>query len=290
MSGENKITIMIPTSGRRDFLERCLSCIYETSEDDEREIIIWDNASEDDTPDFLGSLIRYSGIRAIRSEENLGSKAFVSILKLVKTKYAMTMDDDAWIVTKGWAKDILEKMEQDPDLCAVGLNQVSDDRQVFGISAFGSGGEFRHDKMPHPRFRTEALVGKFIPIREEEGFLLSPSLGQWAPLSQNSTIWRTEFIRTRPQVQTKGNMQDWGNIWHPEHADKHWGSMLKHAVYHACGPWWHMGRYEKYWDKKSDVDRTPLTKQDQLNWLNHAKEWSGWGQPIEKASELEELK
>lgn len=281
-----KITIMIPTSGRRDFLERCLSCIYETSEDDEREIIVWDNASEDDTPNFLGSLIGYPGIRAIRSEENFGSKAFICMLKLVETRYAMTMDDDAWIVSMGWAKDIIEKMEQDPDLCAVGFNQVSDERQIFGISGTG----YKHDQLSRPGFRTSTLVGKFRGRREEEEFLLNPSLGEWVPLSQNSTVWRADYIRTRPQLQSHGDMEDWGNIWHPMHAGKNWGITLKHLVYHACGPWWHLGQYEAYWDKKSSVDRTPLTKEKQMNWLAQAKEWSGWGESIEKATEIKELR
>jgi len=80
---EQKITILILTGGRRHCLEQCLSCIYETSDDSEREIIIWDNASEDDTQDFLGSLMDYPGIRAIRSEENVPAMPFIYMLKLL---------------------------------------------------------------------------------------------------------------------------------------------------------------------------------------------------------------
>ncbi|MDO8630128.1 MAG: hypothetical protein Q7R41_06505, partial [Phycisphaerales bacterium] len=67
-SPKPKITITIVTMNRREILEKTLYYLYETSDDSERDIFIWDNASTDDTPDFLGTMVGWPGVRVFRSK------------------------------------------------------------------------------------------------------------------------------------------------------------------------------------------------------------------------------
>lgn len=270
-----KITILIITGGRRRCLEQCLSCIYETSDDSEREIIIWDNASEDDTQEFLGSLMGYPGIRAIRSDKNIPQMPFVYMLKLVKTKYTLTMDDDTWLVTKGWAKAIMERMEKDPELVAVRFPKAYDERTLLV-------------KPSRPRFRTESIVGKFVP-KEGPDFTLNEGV-----MSNNSTVWRTDYIRGRQLTQEgDGICRDWGNVWHPKLAGKSWGMVTKYLVMHVNQPWWYLGHQgEKYWDRRSRwrPNQPGCPPEVHLKRMTDAKQRSGWGIPIEKCTDIEELK
>ena len=67
------LTILIATLDRRDILEKTLWHIYETSTDEERDLWIWDNASQDDTADFLGTMVGWPGVRVFRSKVGLGA-------------------------------------------------------------------------------------------------------------------------------------------------------------------------------------------------------------------------
>ena len=63
------ITVLLVTRNRREFVDRCLSCLCRTSQLDNILIYVWDNASEDDTSDYLATYKEHPFIIPIRSNK-----------------------------------------------------------------------------------------------------------------------------------------------------------------------------------------------------------------------------
>ncbi len=156
------ISVLIVTRNRRDFLERCLMCICSTSTLEERKIYIWDNASEDDTADYLATLKKWDDFVIMRSEINIGTRARQEMVKMINSPLALTIDDDAWITTPGWASAMTKCFELDSKLGALMFGRTADERNNFGVTWDGKD----YNTFDRPRFKSENIVGAFKPTLE----------------------------------------------------------------------------------------------------------------------------
>ena len=294
-----KITIGIVSFNRVDLLERCLYAIHATSTAEERNIIIWDNGSEDLTPEFLGSVLDWPGVKVYHSKENIGTEAYFRILKMVDTPYFLTLDPDCWIETPGWATNIATIFDNDADLDALMMGQYIDERAHCGITWDGV-----DYKLAKPRFRCENLsfTNSVIPDKMPQpnsGQLEKQIAGYWimyshfgsvipgTPLTHASTVWRVESIKDCEPLMVSGKMSDisWPfakHILKNGGTTREWGIAMYHQFYHATGPWWHIGAPEIYWKHKSNhaPDIYHRSTTEQMSWLENAKKWTGWGRPL----------
>lgn len=89
------IEILIPTYNRRKFLQQCIdSIIKQNSHNHIFKILVVDNASPDDTEDYMKGIISEK-IRYIRNSSNVGiEKNIIKCFKYSKEKYVMLMGDD----------------------------------------------------------------------------------------------------------------------------------------------------------------------------------------------------
>ena len=293
-----KITILLVTYNRRDLLERCLSCVYETSTDDERNIIIWDNASEDDTSDFLGTMIGFKGIRILRSKNNIGTAARQRMLKLVETPYVLSLDDDAWLTIPGWAKATTYIMDNAKNIGVMAMGGSSPDPTFnFGVV---------HDKLEKPffRFNTVVITKTFDPyvevphpgteILDVGNYQVQLHLDENNPpyaVSGLCTAYRTEIVRQAIWGSGSGIMTDMAEHWgrHMVKCGMRTGVLLGYGFAHPCpGPLYYLGRYENYWKKR--CEQAPViynrSSEEQWLWYKQAIEWSGWGQPLQDADRI----
>ncbi|MEJ7678972.1 MAG: glycosyltransferase family 2 protein [Segetibacter sp.] len=96
MAGEILLSLCIPTYNRGAYLEKCLkSIVRQVGNNDEVEIIISDNVSDDKTSEVAVSYATaYSNVRYFRNDSNIGGdKNFIKVLKLGHGKYLKLLND-----------------------------------------------------------------------------------------------------------------------------------------------------------------------------------------------------
>lgn len=94
-----EFSILITTKNRLADLKITLSQIYNIIEFDDFDFIICDDGSTDGTYEFIKS--NYPKIRVIKNKKNRGYIYSRNLLlSLVKTEFAITLDDDAYFISK----------------------------------------------------------------------------------------------------------------------------------------------------------------------------------------------
>lgn len=304
-----RLTILITTMSRRDLLERTLWHVYETSTDDERNIFVWDNASTDDTAAFLGTLIGWPGVRVFRSNRNVGAiESRNRMLAAVETPYVFTLDDDVWLLNRGWAAALSRVFDTDPSLGQVHIGPAYHESNDFGIT---------HEKLSRPFFRVLPYYpgppGSLVDIVVPSGTHIKPTAGEVLlvsdtgvdmpfAISGSASGWRVDDLRqfasfakaastaVDHQVgNTDGNsLADFRTTWGGglRAAGKHEALLLGFGMIHPSpGPLWHLGRYEQYWETRCVLAQQYYGRSgdEQRTWLERARKASGWGQPLEDA-------
>lgn len=105
------LSIIIVSYNARDFLINCLESIHKHVKNLKYEIIVVDNASDDDTPKFLEKL-KIENLTVLVNSENLGfSKANNIGIKKSSGKYVLFLNPDTLIQDNavGYLMDFMEK-------------------------------------------------------------------------------------------------------------------------------------------------------------------------------------
>lgn len=91
------LTIAIPTYNRRKYLQENLQVLLPQLSDcyEKVELLISDNASEDDTEEYINNLQKKYSISYYRNSQNLGADGnFIECYKKAKGKYLIILSDD----------------------------------------------------------------------------------------------------------------------------------------------------------------------------------------------------
>jgi len=121
LTGEPRVSIIIPTRDNGAVLERCLASIAERSTYRHREVVVIDNGSRDAaTLKYLESIRRDPAVRVIRHDAPFNYSELNNLgLKASKGELVLFLNDDTEVVTPDW----LERMggyAQLPHIGAVG--------------------------------------------------------------------------------------------------------------------------------------------------------------------------
>ena len=79
------------------------------------EIIIWDNASEDDTRTYLSS-VKDPRIKIVHHEANIGTNAYAEAVRLTSAPYIVEVDDDVIEAPHHWDSTLLEAFRKIPKI------------------------------------------------------------------------------------------------------------------------------------------------------------------------------
>jgi len=110
-----KTAVVILNWNGREFLEKFLPSVIDFSMDD-AEIIIADNASTDDSLDFLKE--HYPSLRVIKNQENGGfAKGYNDALKQIEAEYYVLLNSDIE-VTSNWIPPLIKLMDEQADIAA----------------------------------------------------------------------------------------------------------------------------------------------------------------------------
>jgi GT2 family glycosyltransferase len=106
-----KVSVVIINYNGRKYMEQFLPSVLASTYPD-MELIIADNASSDDSLEFLRS--HYPAIRTIKLKWNHGyAGGYNEALKEIKSDYYVLLNSDVE-VSKGWIEPVIELMEKDP--------------------------------------------------------------------------------------------------------------------------------------------------------------------------------
>ncbi len=109
-----KVAVVILNYNGRDYLDQFLPSVIQHSQ--EAEVIVADNASSDDSIQFLKD--NFAEIRRIELSENLGfAGGYNEALKKVEAEYFVLLNSDVE-VSEGWLKSITEFLDQNNSYAA----------------------------------------------------------------------------------------------------------------------------------------------------------------------------
>lgn len=109
------ISVIVLTHNRAHLLERCVEDVLLRTSDATREIIIWNNASGDETKEYLES-VESSKIRVIHHKTNIGTNAYAHAVELTSCPYIVGIDDDVIEAPYEWDKTLLEAFLKIPNI------------------------------------------------------------------------------------------------------------------------------------------------------------------------------
>jgi len=107
-------SIIILTYNNLSYTRQCLDSIFTKTDAPEFEVIVVDNASKDETPAYLRSLVqKYRNFRVIFNDENVGfSAANNQGAQLATGEYLIFLNNDI-VVTHGWLAGLLAPLQND---------------------------------------------------------------------------------------------------------------------------------------------------------------------------------
>jgi GT2 family glycosyltransferase/radical SAM superfamily enzyme YgiQ (UPF0313 family)/tetratricopeptide (TPR) repeat protein len=112
------VSIVIPVFNKAELTKQCLTKLAEVTTGSEYEVIVVDNHSTDDTPDFLRGLT--GDIQVIRNEENLGfAKACNQGARAARGKYLLFLNNDT-IPLENWLAPLMEELQRNSRAAVVG--------------------------------------------------------------------------------------------------------------------------------------------------------------------------
>jgi GT2 family glycosyltransferase len=116
-SQPGKVSVIVVTFNGRKFLENCLTALSEQSYRD-FEIILVDNASSDDSANFVAA--RFPGVRIVRNAVNLGFAGGVnSGIRATKGEYILLLNNDT-VPDRDFIGELVRPVlgENDTGMCA----------------------------------------------------------------------------------------------------------------------------------------------------------------------------
>jgi rhamnopyranosyl-N-acetylglucosaminyl-diphospho-decaprenol beta-1,3/1,4-galactofuranosyltransferase len=87
------IAIVVVTYNRLHLLRRCVDDVLQRSSEKTREIVIWNNASNDGTREYLDALDD-ARLRVVHHSENIGTNAYARAFALTTQDYLVELDAD----------------------------------------------------------------------------------------------------------------------------------------------------------------------------------------------------
>lgn len=141
-----KISVVILNWNGRKLLEEFLPSVVAYSKSEDVEIVVADNASEDDSVEFLR--INYPSVRLILLPENYGyADGYNRALVELDTEYVVLLNSDVE-VTEGWLQPIMQYLEINKDVVALQPKLLAQ-RNKICFEYAGAGGGFI-DKYGYP--------------------------------------------------------------------------------------------------------------------------------------------
>ena len=123
------VSIVIVTYNKIKALKLCLTSLLPALNNINKEIIIWDNNSDDGTDEYLKEVeSRYSFVKVIRNKENIGNNAKSKLVEISKGKYIIGVDDDVIKFPELLIENMVSAYKSVPFMGYLAADVVQDDK------------------------------------------------------------------------------------------------------------------------------------------------------------------
>ena len=186
LGGRNKVSILIPTFNREEYLCEVLDCALSQSYKN-TEICISDNASVDRSWDIIKDYCnKFSNIKAVRQIKNVGPvNNWIACANLASGLYSKLLFSDD-LISKDWLETAVNFIDADPDCSLVLSSAVIGNKPFEGSTAY----QYSMDdcRIPARTYLSIQLLGS--------GMLL--------PVSPGAMLFRTQDVKANLLTQLDG--------------------------------------------------------------------------------------
>lgn len=177
-----KISIVVLTYNNLDLTKKCLDSLLRWNDYPNTEIIVVDNASTDESPEYLRKFqIDHPESLVILNDQNLGFSAGNNVgLKVATGDYLVILNNDT-VVTPGWLLTMLRHLQADPTIGLIGpvTNNIGNEAKIsvqyetFDEMLPLAFSQITTHMGKHFQFRTAAFFCTMIPrtVFEKVGYL-----------------------------------------------------------------------------------------------------------------------
>ena len=109
------IVVVVVTHNRVNLLKRCVEDVLLRTSPKTTEIIIWDNASDDGTQDYLAG-VNDPRLRVVHHATNIGTSAYAPAVALTTAPYIVELDDDVIEAPHQWDRTLLNAFQRIPNI------------------------------------------------------------------------------------------------------------------------------------------------------------------------------
>jgi O-antigen biosynthesis protein len=109
------ISVIVLTHNRAHLLKRCVEDVLLRTSPSTEEIVIWNNASEDETSSYLSSL-QDPRITVVQNEQNIGTNAYARAAAITSGPYLVEVDDDVVEAPHHWDRTLLDAFLKIPNI------------------------------------------------------------------------------------------------------------------------------------------------------------------------------
>lgn len=109
------ISVVVLTHNRLHLLKRCVDDVLLRASPMTQEIVIWNNASDDGTAEYLATLDD-PRITVVDHHENIGTNAYARGVELTSAPYIVEVDDDVIEAPRNWDETLLDAFQRIPNI------------------------------------------------------------------------------------------------------------------------------------------------------------------------------
>lgn len=208
------VSVLLVTWNRARFLDLALRALADTIPD-EHEVLLWDNASADDTPQVIEKWrMSRLQLRPFRSPRNIGTNGFAELAIRARRELIFEMDDDVFLLPQDWFEKLKRAFELFPNYAYIALDVVQDD--------------FTNGAKPLPsHYESETCDGVTIEF--------GPT-GGWATATPREFYFSTKGFPYRPHKPYFPEDGFYNRV--VRESGKRAGILSGVRCYHASGPNW----------------------------------------------------
>jgi GT2 family glycosyltransferase len=109
------IAVVVLTHNRLHLLRKCVENVLSRTSPETTEIVIWDNASDDGTAEYLRSLDD-PRLRVVVNDKNIGQNGYARAFRMTSAPFMVELDDDVTNAPQDWDKTLRDAFVQLPQI------------------------------------------------------------------------------------------------------------------------------------------------------------------------------
>ena len=137
---QGEVAIVVLTHNRVHLLAKCVENVLQRTSPATREIVIWNNASPDQTATYLDSLDD-PRISVVHSDRNIGQNAYADAFRMTTAPYFIELDDDVVDAPADWDAMLLDAFKRLPSIGFLAADLEDDPHDLAS--------RYRHHIRPH---------------------------------------------------------------------------------------------------------------------------------------------